>query len=96
MLLPIAKCPEIWTAIQSLWALVYVGPPAHLTADQESSYISPEMRYNLEGNHVNLQEVSILHPGSLGTVEKYYEPLRAAFPKLLFELGRGALDKLCL
>lgn len=78
---------HIWTAIQNMWTLVYAVPPDHLTVYQGSSYVSHEMRSNLEADGVVLHEAAIRNPGKRGTVEWYHEPLRVAFLKLREELG---------
>lgn len=61
---------EIWTKIQLLWTLVYSGPSDHLSVDQGSSFISREMRANLESDGVTLHEAPIENPGSIGTFER--------------------------
>lgn len=50
---------EIWPTIQSLWSLVYIGPPDHLTVDQGTSYVRKEMRSNLDTARVTLHEAAV-------------------------------------
>lgn len=78
---------ESWKAIKSLWTLVHVGPPDHLTVDQGSAYIIKEMRSHLETAGVTLHEAVIENSGTIATIERYHAPLRAAFPKLCADLG---------
>lgn len=56
--------------MQTLWALVYVGPPDHVMVDQGTNFISRKMKENLEADRVTLHEAPIGNPGSIGTVER--------------------------
>lgn len=60
---------EIWTSIQSVWKIVYVGPPDHLTVEQSSSYVRKEIKSNLETDSVKLHEAAIENQGAIETVE---------------------------
>lgn len=87
---------EIYSMIASVRLLVYIGAPDDVLAEKGSSYVSPEMRSNLEATWVNLPEIAVENPGSTGSVERYVENLLAAFLKILAELGRGTSDKHCI
>lgn len=74
-----------------------MGPPDHLAVDQWSSYVSKEMRQNLEASGVKLKEASIETPGSIFTVERYHAPFHCAYKKLQTSLGQDdATDAECL
>ena len=87
---------EVWKTRQSLWNLVYIGPPDHLSVDQGSNYISREMRANLEAAGVTLHEAPVENPGTIGVVERYHAPLRAAYFKIRADLDRSNTDAECL
>lgn len=87
---------EVWKSIQRLWNWVYLGPPDHITVDQGSNYTSKEFRGCIESSGVKLEEAPIENPGSIGTVERYHAPLRAAFNKLRADLDSSISDTDCL
>lgn len=87
---------EIWATIRRLWILSYMGPPDHLMVDQGTAYTSKEMRENLESFGVALVEAPIENPGSIGIVERYHAPLRAAHKKIRASLDRSTSDAECL
>lgn len=53
-----------------------------MSVDQGSSYISKEMRSNLEASGKRLREAAIETTGTLGTVERYQAQLRSILVKL--------------
>lgn len=56
--------------------------PYHLSVDQVSSYIIREMKSNNQADRVSLDEAAVENPGAIGTIERYHEPMRAAFVKV--------------
>lgn len=70
---------DIWKTIQLMWSLTYLGPPDYLSVDQVSAYISKEMRESVEAHGVMILEAPIKSPGTIGVVERYHAPLRAAY-----------------
>lgn len=86
---------EIWKTMQRLWTHVYLGP-GYLTVDQGSAYVSTEMRETLEAADIVFREEPIENPGSIGTVERYHAPLRAAFEQIKTDLENNVTDDDCL
>lgn len=39
------RTEAIWKKIQTLWSLVFMGPPDHLSVDQRTDYVSKEFIY---------------------------------------------------
>lgn len=74
------KYGDLYT--KKMWTFIFIGPAGFLTVDEGSSYISLEMRHNLEAEGIGLIQAPIDNPGNLGIVERYPAPLRAAFPKI--------------
>lgn len=60
----------------------------HLHVDQGTNYTSKEMKSNLEASDVTLHEDGIETPVSIGTVQRYHGPLRAAYTRIGRQLGR--------
>lgn len=87
---------EIWRTLQAIWSLTYLGPPDFLWVDQGSSYVSTEMMGNLEAAVVTLREAPIESPGTIGVVERYHAPLKAAYRKIRSEMEGDVSDSDCL
>lgn len=86
----------IWDCISKMWMRVYLGPPDFLSVDQGSSYVSKQMKSNCQAEGITLREAPIENPGSIGVVERYHAPLRAAYEKLRSDLPRENSDEDCL
>lgn len=63
--------------------------------DQGSAYISKEMRPNFQVAGVTLHEALIENPETIGVVEFYHAPLRAAYEKIRTELNKDVSDVEC-
>lgn len=87
---------ETWKAILRLWVHTYLGPPDHLVVDQGSAYVSREMKAAVEASGIQLKEAPIENPGTMGIVERYHAPLRAAFEKIRASMDRETTDSECL
>lgn len=74
---------EIWKYIQNRWIPTYLGPPDSLEVELGSAYISKETRSIVEAAGIKVEDAAIENPGSIGTVERYHGPLRAAYKKLI-------------
>lgn len=81
---------------QTLWCLVYIGPPDNLSVDQGTAYTSRGMREKCEAAGTKLVEAQIENPCSIGTVERYHGTLRAAYLKIRSELDRDTKNDECL
>lgn len=66
----------------------YISPDP-LSVDQETAYIIKEIRTKEDTAGINLEEASIEIPGSIGIVELFHAPLRAAYTKLREQLERS-------
>lgn len=64
--------------------------------EQGSYYISQELKGNLEAADINLVEAPIENPGTIGIVERYQAPLRAAYEILRADFDRKTSDDECL
>lgn len=73
---------DIWQSILMDWVHVYAVPPDPIHVDQLTSYKSTEMSSNMVAAGISLNEAPIETPGSIGTVDRYHWPLRAAFTKI--------------
>lgn len=62
--------------------------PDQLTVDQESSYVSNEMKRNLEASGVAIQDVPIETQGYTVIVDQYHAPSRIAWSNLRTELDK--------
>lgn len=87
---------EIWRTIQAMWTLVYIGPPGFFSVDPGTSYISREMRDNLESEGFRLLQDPVDNPGKIGVLKRYHAPLRAAFTKIRKDLYQKISDNECL
>lgn len=79
---------EIGKTITRLWIHSYMGPPYYLVVDQGSSYITKEIKSNLEASGVALDEALIETSGSIVTVEPHHAPLRCANNKVRSSLNK--------
>lgn len=87
---------DIWKAILANWIYSYAGPPDIFHVDQGSAYISKEMRSNMETYGVRIREAPIETPGSIGIVERYHGPLRAAFERIWDDMDGCLTEADCL
>lgn len=94
--LPTQSTASIWCSIQSMWCLKYIGPPDHIAVDQGSAYTSAEMRGYMASQGITLRDAPIECPGSIGVVERYHDPLKAAYKKIWSEMGTSASAAECL
>lgn len=62
-----------------MWTLVIVGPPDILSVNKGSSYVSLEIRHNVDAAGGTLFEGPIGNRGKISIVERYVAPLRAAY-----------------
>lgn len=62
--------------------LVVLRPPDYITDDQGSNYVSLEILVHLDAAGVTLLGAPIENPGTIGVVERYYAPLRAAYERI--------------
>lgn len=76
-----------------MWSHVYLGPPDFISVDQGTSYISEQMHANCEAAGIRLIEVPVESPGTIGIVESYNAPLRAAYEKIRDDLGHETTDE---
>lgn len=87
---------EVWSAMQQLCSMVYLGPPDHRTVNHGTNYTSKEMRSILSAAAVVLHEAPIGNPGTIFTVERYHAPLRASYTRIRADLDRETSDADCL
>lgn len=81
---------ELCRTIRRIWSLVYLIPPDWLTVDQGTYYLSWEMRQEFHATDVRLKEAPIESHVTIGTVERYYAPLRSCYENLRMEAGLDA------
>lgn len=75
--------------------LVYAGPTDYLWVYQGSNYVSHQMRSNVNARGITPKKAPIETPTSIGTVEIYYSPFRAAYTKIRTPLYRSSTDADC-
>lgn len=95
-LLRLKTTDQIWRTAQNLWTMAYIGPSDYLSVDKGSSYISQEMKENVEASGMTLKEAQIETKGAIGTVERYHAPLQAAFKKNLKYMKKDISENECL
>lgn len=87
---------DISKCIQSMSTPVYVGPPDFFSPDQCSSYISNEMRQNLEAARVRLNEAPVENSGKLALSNGISPALRAAYRKINAQIPQNITYAKCL
>lgn len=64
-----------------------MGPPDHISVDQDSAYISDEMKRNMAARDITMQDATIEKPGTISVVERGHAPLRAAYNRIRMYIG---------
>lgn len=74
-----------------------MGPPDFLAVDQGFAYVSVQFKSKAAAHGIKLEEAPVESPGTISIVERYHEPLRAAYLKVRQSLTRNeASDNECL
>lgn len=80
--LPNARTDTIWSTILSSWSAIYTGMPHRILVDQGSAFGDPFMHLaRISG--VEVQRTGIEAHSSLNLGERYHEPLRTTYRKLM-------------
>jgi hypothetical protein len=70
---------NIWKVLRQCWNEVYLGPPDVIKIDSEShQFASREFSGACAAYEIEVDKVGIESPSSMGLIERYHAPLRAA------------------
>ena len=83
--LPNVSTKAIWDTLLSCWASIYTGLPNRILVDQGSNVGKSEPFISLAARaNVEVQGTGIEAHSSLGIGERYHEPVRTTFRKIMF------------
>lgn len=71
----------VWSAFLECWATLYIGHPDRMKVDQGSQFSSKAFRSLTKENGIQLCISGVESHNSLGTGERYHEPLRRIYQK---------------
>lgn len=94
--LPSQSTADIWKILRELRMQTYAGPPDYLVVDQGTNYTSEEMKRKAEATGITMKEAPVESEGTIGVVECYHAPLKAAFERIKTYHGNKMSDKACL
>lgn len=82
---------HVWDAFLTCWSTLYTGFPQKIRVDQGSAFTSVKWTRMCDKVGIEVQESGIEHHNALGSGERYHDPLRRVFKKIMHE--SPSLDK---
>jgi len=74
---------HVWIAFLTCWVTIYPGFPNNMKTDQGSIFTSPRWQHLCKASGIVLKNSGIESHNSLGNGERYHNPLRRIFLKIL-------------
>ena len=76
---------DVWSASIQCWASVYNGFPDIIKADQGSVFTATEFETYCTSQGIKIKLFGVESHNSLGAGERYHDPIRRIFDKILFD-----------
>ena len=83
---------EVRSTFLHCWASIYTGYPDVIKADQGSIFTTPRFEDLTSNTGIKLELSDIEHHNGLSAGEKYHDPLRRIFSKILFDYSDADKD----